>query len=233
MKIDLFDRYDIRTRICAFVFVVSPFLLDSYILVDAVRTFPSTVVITTVLIACSGLFTCWMRYWGNSVNQVDYIAEFLMPESLEISTASRKRYYDRLVKHESSFGDLYSEDPNTRKDAARSASVWLREKTRTTEFKLVQEENLNYGFVRNLYSVKPFFIGYFTVYSVLLVVTVIVTNWDLSPKDYLLAMPAEHIACGIVHASAYLIWIFGINQNIVDFTAKKYAKAVVRSIDKL
>ena len=30
MKIDLFDRYDIRTRICAFIFVVSPFLLDAY-----------------------------------------------------------------------------------------------------------------------------------------------------------------------------------------------------------
>ena len=31
MKIDLFDRYDIRARICALIFVVSPFLLDAYI----------------------------------------------------------------------------------------------------------------------------------------------------------------------------------------------------------
>ena len=233
MKIDLFDRYDIRTRICAFIFVVSPFLLDAYILVDAVRTFSSTVVITTVLIAGSGLFTCWMRYWGNSVNQVDYIAEFLMAESSEISTVSRKRYCDRLAKLEFSFSDLYSEDPNARKDAARSASAWLREKTRTAEFKLVQEENLNYGFLRNIYSVKSLFIGCLTVYSVVLIVAVIITNWDLSPKEYFLTMPVEHIACGIVHLSAYLIWIFGVNRNIIDFTAKKYAKAVVCSIDKL
>ena len=65
MKIDLFDRYDIRTRICAFIFVLSPFLLDAYILVDAIRNFSSTVIISVVLIAGSGLATCWMRYMGN------------------------------------------------------------------------------------------------------------------------------------------------------------------------
>jgi hypothetical protein len=56
MKIDLFDRYDIRARICALIFVVSPFLLDAYILVDAVRNVSFTVIITAVLIASSGLF---------------------------------------------------------------------------------------------------------------------------------------------------------------------------------
>lgn len=65
MRIDLFDRYDIRTRICAFIFVVSPFLLDAYILVDAIRNFSSTVIISVVLIAGSGLATCWMRYMGD------------------------------------------------------------------------------------------------------------------------------------------------------------------------
>ena len=53
-----------------------------------------------------------------------------------------------------------------------------------------------------------------------LIVAVIITNWDLSPKDYFLTMPVEHIACGIVHLSAYLIWIFGVNRNIIDSTAK-------------
>ena len=58
MKLELFDRYDLRTRICAFVFVISPFLLDAYILVDAVRGLASTFVLTVTLIAASGIFTC-------------------------------------------------------------------------------------------------------------------------------------------------------------------------------
>ena len=76
MKIDLFDRYDIRARICALIFVVSPFLLDAYILVDAVRNISFTAIITAVLIASSGLFSCWIRYSGNNASRGDYISEF-------------------------------------------------------------------------------------------------------------------------------------------------------------
>lgn len=233
MKIDLFDRYDIRTRICAFIFVVSPFLLDAYILVDTVRNFSFTVIITAVLIAGSGLFTCWIRYLGNTVNQVDYITLFLLTESTEIGDISRKRYLEKLQKLEPSFTGLSSSDPTVREDTARSVSTWLRENTRTTEFTLIQEENLNYGFFRNVFSVKTIFLWTFSIYSALLIVMVITTNCELSLKDYFANIPADHVICGFIHIVTYLIWSFGINQKILDFTAKKYAKAIIRAIDKL
>ena len=130
MKINLFDRYDIRTRICAFIFVVSPFLLDAYILVDAIRNFSSTVIVSVVLIAGSGLATCWMRYMGNSVKQEDLITEYLTPNSTVIDDNTKTRYYTKLIGIEPSFADLRNNDVQVSQMAAKAVSGWLKEKTR-------------------------------------------------------------------------------------------------------
>lgn len=233
MKIDLFDRYDIRARICALIFVVSPFLLDAYILVDAVRNISFTAIITAVLIASSGLFSCWIRYSGNNASRGDYIAEFLLPESSAISTTSRERYWKKLQDLEPSFSGLSSDNAMKCKETAESVSPWLREQTRTGEFKLIHEENMNYGFIRNVFSVKSIFLWSFSIYSLLLISVAIITNLDLSLKDYFMTIPTEHVVCGIIHITTYLIWFFGVTPKILDFSARKYAMAVIRAIDKL
>jgi len=233
MKFDLFDRYDIRTRICAFIFVVSPFLLDAYILVDAIRNFSSTVIVSVVLIAGSGLATCWMRYMGNSVKQDDLISEYLTPNSTVIDDNTKARYYTKLIGIEPSFADLKNDDVQVSQMAAKAVSGWLKEKTRGEKYSLIREENLNYGFIRNLYAVKSAFLGCFSVYSVLLLGLLIVSNWELSPQEYFAAIPTGHAACMIIHMAFYLVWIFGITKKILNFAAKKYALAVVHAIDEV
>lgn len=233
MKIDLFDRYDIRTRICAFIFVVSPFLLDAYILVDVIRNFSSTVIISAVLIAGSGLATCWMRYMGNSVKQDDLIAEYLTPNSTVIDDNTKARYYTKLIGIEPSFADLRNDDVQVSQMAAKAVSGWLKEKTRGEKYSLIREENLNYGFIRNLYAVKSAFLGCFSAYNALLLGLLIVSNWELSPKEYFAAIPTGHAACMIIHMAFYLVWIFGISAKIHDFAAKKYALSVIRAIDEI
>ena len=233
MKIDLFDRYDIRTRICAFIFVLSPFLLDAYILVDAIRNFSSTVIISVVLIAGSGLATCWMRYMGNIVKQNDLIAEYLTPSSAVIDANTKARYHAKLAEHEPEFADLSSDDPKVCQAVAKDVSGWLKEKTRDEKYSLIREENLNYGFIRNLYAVKAAFLVCFSAYNIVLLVLLIISNWELSPNEYFTTIPVEHVACWIIHVGFFLIWIFGISRKILDFTAKKYAKSVIAAIDKL
>lgn len=233
MKIELFDRYDIRTRICAFIFVLSPFLLDAYILVDAIRNFSSTVIISVVLIAGSGLATCWMRYMGNTVKQDDLIAEFLSLNSTVIDADTKARYHAKLIECEPRFTDLRSDDPQVCQAVAKDVSSWLKEKTRDEKYSLIREENLNYGFIRNLYAMKAAFLGCFSVYNIVLLALLIISNWERSPKEYFATIPAEHATCMIIHVVFYLIWVFGISRKILDFAAKKYAKSVVGAIDKL
>lgn len=233
MKIELFDRYDIRTRICAFIFLLSPLLLDAYILVDAIRNFSSTVIISVVLIAGSGLATCWMRYMGNTVKQDDLIAEFLSPSSTVIDANTKARYHAKLMECEPRFTDLRSDDPKVYQAVAKDVSGWLKAKTRDEKYSLIREENLNYGFIQNLYAMKTAFLGCFSVYNIVLVVLLIMSNWERSPKEYFATIPAEHATCMIIHVAFYLIWVFGISRKILDFAAIKYAKSVIGAIDKL
>ena len=233
MKIDLFDRYDIRTRICAFIFVVSPFLLDAYILVDPIRNFSSTVIISVVLIAGSGLATCWMRYMGNSVKQDDLIAEYLTTNSTVIDDITKDRYYSKLIGIEPSFADLRNDNVQVSRMAAKAVSGWLKEKTHSDQYSLIREENLNYGFIRNLYAVKSVFLGCYSAYNALLFGLLIVSNWELSPKEYFATIPTGHAACMIIHMAFYLVWIFGISAKIHEFAAKKYALSVIGTIDAL
>lgn len=233
MKIELFDRYDIRTRICALVFVLSPFLLDAYILVDAVRSLASTFILTVILIAASGMFTCWVRYLGNTVTRVDYIVEFLLPESNELNEVTRNRYIEKLCDSDPGFVGLSSPDPLVRREAAQSASVWIREKTRGEDFGLIQEEGLNYGFFRNVYAVKRTFLWTYTAYTAFLVAIVWITNQGSTFLEYLRAIPGAHILCSLIHVATYMVWWFGITKQLFEFVSKKYARAVVRAIDRI
>ena len=233
MKIELFDRYDIRTRICAFIFLISPFLLDAYILVETVRSLASTFVLSVTLVAASGMFTCWVRYLGNTVTQIDYITEFLLPDTKELNDVTRNRYIEKLCVLEPGLVGLTSHDPLVRRGAAQSASVWLREKMRGEDFLLVQEEGLNYGFFRNVYAVKRIFLWTYTAYTAFLVAIVWITNQGSTFLEYLGAIPSTHVLCGLIHVAAYAIWWVGITEELFDFVSKKYARAVVRAIDRL
>ena len=89
----------------------------------------------------------------------------MLPESSAIGVASRERYWKKLQDLEPSFSGLSSADAMKRKETAEIVSPWLREKTRTGDFKLIQEENMNYGFIRNVFSVKSIFLRAFSIYS--------------------------------------------------------------------
>ena len=92
---------------------------------------------------------------------------------------------------------------------------------------------MNYGFSRNVFSVKSIFLWAFSIYSLLLIGVAIITNRDLSLKDYFTTIPAEHVVCGIIRITTYLIWCFGVTEKILDFSAKEYAIVDIRTIEKL
>ena len=113
-------------------------------------------------------------------------------------------------------------------------SIWLRQKMRSEKFYLIKEENMNYGFVRNIYSVKKIFLWLFSVYTIILLTTLCISIFATnSLNNYFKSIPLEHIICCLIHIATYLIWIFGITNNLLVFVSKKYAKAVVEAIDKL
>lgn len=230
MSVDIFDKYDIRARICAMLFVIAPMLLDGYVMIDAFRNITFTILLASLILAYSCLFSCWIRFFGNKMDLKDYIVEFLMLDSKELSQKCLKRYYEKLSKLEPSFSDLLDYDKKKSQKILKDVSSWLRQKTRDEKFSLVREENINYGFIRNIYSLKKFFLIVFSLYSLLLVVLFGISVYSSSFEDVL---SAKVWVCLIIHLLSYGIWIFGVTKKIFDFVARKYAREIVAAIDRL
>lgn len=231
MSIDIFDKYDIRARMCALLFVLAPMLLDGYIMIDAFRNITFTILLASLILAYSCLFSCWIRFCGNKLDSKnDYIVDFLMPDSEEFSKSSLKRYYEKLSKLEPSFSELLAFDKNKTQKILKDVSCWLKQKTRDEKFRLIREENINYGFMRNVYSLKKAFLVMFSIYSLILCAFL---GIEIHNNSFEEVLSARIFACCIVHLISYCIWIFGVTKRILDFIAKKYAREVVAAIDRL
>lgn len=227
MSVDIFDKYDIRARICALIFILSPIILDGYIFVNEFRSISFTIILISIILSYSCLFTCWIRYNGNKIKTKNYIVEFLMSDSNEFSESSIKRYYEKIVEIEPSFTPLIHLDRTNNRKILEDVSIWLRQKTRDEHYHLVREESINYGFIRNIYSAKKMFLIIFSIFSLVLL---IISGLD---HESWKTFSSRRVACLIVHLITYLIWIFGVNNKLFNFISRKYARAVIEAIDRL
>lgn len=230
MSIEIFDKYDIRARICALLFILAPVLLDGYVMIDSFRNISFTILLISLMLAYGCLFSCWIRFFGNNMKYTDYIIEFLMPDSEIFTEVSLKRYYQKLADLEPSFKPLLEFDKNKSKAILKEVSPWLRQKTRSNEYYLVREESINCGFIRNIYSMKRTFLLYFSLYSLILLV---LFGFSVNNSSFVDALSLRVLACFIIHLFSYVIWIFGVTKKLFDFVAKKYAREIVSAIDRL
>ena len=109
-----------------------------------------------------------------------------------------------------------------------SCAAFLRAKTRDREkFRMIFEENVNYGFRRNLWGMKPLAILLIMV-SIILVLTQIHPNW-LNPEK---VKPVALVAL-LLDASFLLIWWRIITTDWVRTAANVYARQLLASCDQL
>jgi len=103
---------------------------------------------------------------------------------------------------------------------------FLRERTRDqVKFPLVFAENVNYGFRRNMWALKP--PGLLTTVLGILGSTIfVVHNWSAKSGTFVFAL----IAIGI-NAGLLLLWIFLINPSWVRLAARAYAERLLGSLD--
>lgn len=105
-----------------------------------------------------------------------------------------------------------------------SYSRYLREQTRDkNKHPLVHAENVNYGFRRNLWALKPFGIATSLLGITSLFMPAFVAN---------LATPTILIWCStIVSLFLFTVWLIAINPNWVKTTAYAYAERLLGSVD--
>ena len=121
-------------------------------------------------------------------------------------------------------------DPQRRptRSYARAFTTFLREATRDHEkYRLVYAENVNYGFRRNLWGMKPVGIAV----AILGVIGAGVPVVRALNADG--AVPTVAIAAMVLNAVLLLLWLFWITPSWVRVAAEAYAQRLLESCGTL
>lgn len=227
MKLELLDTYHIRVRLSASIIVLAPLAITIFLCFQEIATFASSTVLIAVLLAFTNYLPIVQRQiYQKNLPFKNYAAQFLMPDDETLNPASKKRYYRILAEIDQTFSDF--QHPDTSKSfyqCCESAVRYLREKTR--ENPLVFEENINYGFYRTLYANKK------TGILLCIVFGCLAAGYSRLCVESFVQIPIGNYIAFLSNIMLLLFWTFGVNQRVLENTAKLYAKALLSTIDSL
>lgn len=129
-------------------------------------------------------------------------------------------------------------DPAAADSLYGSAIVWLIEQCRGPEHFLVLNENMSYGFRRNLYGLKPF--GVFVCLGSLLVVGLVQAGRYPSatplnfPSLIAVAQTLNAVQVGAVGVSLIVLtgWLFVVRSGWVREAGRLYARRLLAACDR-
>ena len=227
MKLELLDAYNIRARLSASIILLAPIAITVFLCFDEINTFASSAVFIGLLLAFTNYIPILLRrVYGFKQYSVNYAVEFLMPNDSTIDSISKKRYYDTLAKIDTSFAlFLTPDDSEEFKKCCESAVIYLKSHTR--EDHLVQEENINYGFCRNLLRSK--YIGILLSSALCTIIAVC----SFVKYESFSQIPSSHYFAFAINAFMMLFWCIGVTKRTLDNTAKTYAKTLLAAIDTI
>ncbi|CAA0235195.1 hypothetical protein ABKPCSM17A_02309 [Acinetobacter baumannii] len=121
-------------------------------------------------------------------------------------------------------------DPQIADEIYYQVTVWLKEQTR--DEKILLNENITYGFVRNSLGLKP--IAFLVCLIVLVILAILFTiNYEYSYNDYdnlIIFIKKIKMALWLTFMSSILMplyWIFIINKTNLRKTAINYARTLL------
>ena len=152
---------------------------------------------------------------------------------------ARRQKFAEVTRHKLPTEEEEGEDPVAADERYADAVAVLRSKTYDiAAFPLVHAENCNYGFRRNLWSMKRWGLSISIIFAVCCWGLVIVTVWPLITgvwDIFVIADPNLALVVrlfGAVFNSAIVaLWLFLISPSWVRVTAETYAKQLFGALD--
>lgn len=246
-----FDKYTIIARIFPALLILLSFLFSIY------ATFPDLITsnllsfLATVFISFGALYFAsnFCRSLGKK-EEKELIKEWgCLPTTLilrhgdnTLNNLTKKRYHSFLENNVPNIGSFPSSDEETQNydkaDEIYSSSIdWLREQRRDKEkHSLLHEENIQYGFRRNLLGVKIIGI-YLCIASILLMFINNIYSIKLDTisiekiKSVIKNLTTFQYMALFFDITFLLCWIFVVNKNWVKEAGFQYAKTLLKSIE--
>ena len=123
--------------------------------------------------------------------------------------------------------------PKEAEDGYEGANSWLLAQTRDREhFRLLFRENINYGFRRNLWALRPWAFGLEAI-TILLVGAVAVDSWTGELATTIPVIGMEWRASLVLTALHAFFFAFKIREGWVRLAAEAYAQQLLAACDVL
>jgi hypothetical protein len=241
------DPYNRRARLQPALVAILPIFLVGLLLYPEVET--RAVNFFTILAYFGGsvLLTQWGRERGKKIEPRLFYAwggkpsvAFVRHRDNRLNSVTKSRYHQFLQKNVPHFKlpsrEEEEENPVAADDIYQTATDWLLSKTRdTTKFRLIFEENMNYGFRRNLYALKP--VALLLDFILGAGVLVVTAGRETIFADDLLQTHTEidgyiYVAFAVVILHAFAM-IFIVAKTWVKTTADAYGQQLLAACDVL
>lgn len=227
MKLEIFDPYIIRARLCPSIILLGPIALTIFFCFDELYSFITSTITVCILFALTNYITVLQRRLAPHNQLVyNYAAKYLLPDDTTIDSISKKRYYSKLASLEDTFSSFITPTPS--QDLCilcESAVVYLRNITRDNH--LVLEENINCGFCKNMLISKPIGI---IINCCLATLTIV---YSLATYKTFECIPPQNLFSLGINAFFILFWFFGITRKMMEEASKRYALALITAIDSV
>ena len=227
MRLDILDSYYIRARLSPYIIVFAPIALTLFLCFDDVFNMVSSTVVICILLALTNYIPVIQRViCAKKVQFVNYAALLLSPDNKEIDDISKRRYYIKLAKMDSSFEVFnHGGEQDSITACCESAVILLRAKTRDDH--IVYEENISYGFCKNMLLAKS--AGIIT--CAVIIITIVIYSYTF--YEDIISISKNNWVALLLVVILLLFWLFGVNDRIVEVSGKRYAKALIRAIDTI
>jgi hypothetical protein len=221
------DRYDLMARLRPALFTLIPVFLVLGVRVPEVRTAAGAIIGAATACGVTYFLVLLARSHGRALEQRlgeragrRHSARLLTLEDPTFARETKMRYHALLAKNGVTLSTLDEEraDPALAFDRTRSAVDWLLINTKPDAKKtLLFDDNIAYGFMRNLRGLKPIAIGI----DILMMVTngaLIAMAWN----DRAATFSAGLIEVGLLVVLA--LWAFLVTEEAVTQASLAYAQ---------
>lgn len=236
---NLFDRYARKARLYPALLTLFPMFVTVLILFPMVYESIGSAIVS-LAIGCGVLMflASNVRYLGRKKEQQLYklwggkpSTVLLRHRNRNLDAVTKQRYHAFLSKH---IPGLKLPTPSEETASPRSADgyyesavKWLLEYTRDKKkYPLVFEENINYGFHRNILALKSIAIA-----INLICISYILLNTYLQ-HHMLTFTDVRDVAALPIPLAMLLFWVFLVSPDWVKSIADAYSRALFASCDK-
>lgn len=234
MKEFNFDRYDRNARLRPALFTILPILV--WVAIWYPKIWSLFGALASLLVTCGVTFLLAQlarqrgrrleSHWTPAIGRT-HSAKLLSHSDPTLPAATKARYHAYLAGH----GVVLPTIPQERRDPAKAqdqylaAILWLLEHTRQNAGKsLLLDENIAYGFRRNLRGLKPF--------ALVILALVLAANVALVWRGgWTSPMLETGVMLGGGLALLTLIWIFYVTKPFVEDASLAYAQRLLAQSD--